>query len=97
MSKFVHIIGVVLLWLVTASGLLWWTFTASQVYEIEWAVLACVVVSIPALFTAFGFHRAWRWCWNWSNTRRVTARRLSSGSPPNGAASESHPELPDPL
>ena len=76
MPKFVYIMGLVLLWLVTGSGLIWWAHTAFRVYEIEWAVLACVVISIPALFTAFGFHRAWRWCSNWSNTRKAVGRRL---------------------
>ncbi len=54
--------------------------TAFRVYEIEWALLACAVVLIPALFAAYLLQRIWTWFWLTSNTRKTAARRLSPGT-----------------
>ena len=77
MPKIVYYIGSALLWLLTASGSAWWVLTAIQVYEVQWAVLACAVILIPVLFAAYALQRIWRWLWVSSNTRKATARRLS--------------------
>ena len=77
MPKIVYYIGSALLWLLTASGSAWWVLTAIQVYEVQWAVLACLVILIPVLFAAYTLQRIWRWLWVSSNTRKATARRLS--------------------
>ncbi len=77
MPKFVYVVGLALLWLVTGIGLAWWIRTALEIYEIEWAVLACVVISIPVLFAAYVSHRVWHWCWVWTKTRKAMDRRLS--------------------
>ncbi len=50
MPKIVYYIGSALLWLLTASGITWWVLTAIQVYEVQWAVLACSVILFPVLF-----------------------------------------------
>ena len=63
MPKLVYSIGSALLWLLTASGIAWWVLTAFQVYEVQWAVLACAVVLIPVLFTAYVLQRIWKWLW----------------------------------
>jgi hypothetical protein len=77
MPKLVYYIGSALLWLLTASGITWWVLTAIQVYEVQWAVLACVVIPIPVLFAAYVLQRLWNWLWISSNARKATARRLS--------------------
>ena len=77
MPKLVYYIGSALLWLLTASGITWWVLTAIQVYEIEWAVLACAVFLIPVLFAAYVSQRIWNWLWVSSNTSKAAARRLS--------------------
>ena len=93
MSKLVYAIGSAVLWLLTASGITWWALTAIQVYEIRWAVLACAVILIPALFAAYVLQRIWKWLWMSSNTRKATARRLllrraaNNGQPTDGEAS----------
>ena len=79
MPKLVYSIGSALLWFLTAGGIAWWVLTAFQVYEVQWAVLACAVVLIPVLFTAYVLQRIWKWLWISSNTRKATARRLSMG------------------
>lgn len=77
MPNLVYSIGSFLLWLVTASGIAWWVVTAFRVYEIQWALLACAVILIPALFAAYILQRIWKWLWVSSNTRKAAARRLS--------------------
>jgi hypothetical protein len=77
MPKLVYYIGSALLWLLAASGITWWVLTAFQVYEILWAVLACVVFLIPVFFAAYVSQRIWNWLWVFSNTRKAAARRLS--------------------
>ena len=78
MPKPVYLLGSLLLWLVTASGIAWWVATAFRVYEIGWALLACAVVLIPTLFAAYLLQRIWTWFWLTSNARKTAARRLSS-------------------
>jgi len=78
MPKFVYYIGSALLWLLTASAIIWWVLTAIQVYEIEWAALACAVILIPGLFAAYVLQRIWTWLWISWNTKKSMARRLSS-------------------
>ena len=87
MPKLIYIVGSLLLWLVSATGIGWWTLTAFQVYEIQWALLACAVILIPVLFAAYVLQRIWRWWWLSSNTRKAAARRLS----PQRHASRYHP------
>ncbi len=77
MPKFIYVVGLALLWLVTVMGLAWWIRTALEIYELKWAVLACVVISISVLFVAYVFQRVWQWCWIRSNTRKAMDRRLS--------------------
>jgi len=77
MPKFIYVVGRALLWLVTVMGLAWWIRTALEIYELEWAVLACVVISIPVLSVAYVSQRVWHWCWVWSKARKAMARRLS--------------------
>ncbi len=77
MPKLVYYIGSALLWLLTVSAITWWVLTAIQVYEIQWAVLACAVFLIPVLFAAYVSQRIWKWLWVSSNTRKAAARRLS--------------------
>ena len=87
MPKLVHVLGSILLWLVTASGIAWWVVTAFQVYEIEWALLACAVILISVLFAAYLLQRIWTWFWLTSNARKAAARRLS----PENDAVRRHP------
>lgn len=75
MPKLVYSVGSFLLWLVTASGIAWWVVTAFRVYEIQWALLACAVILIPALFAAYILQRVWKWLWVSSNTRKAAATR----------------------
>ena len=73
MSKLVYYTGSALLWLLTVSGIMWWVLTALQVYEVQWALLACAAVVIPVLFSA-----ALQWIWTWwvsSNRKKAAARR----------------------
>ena len=87
MPKPLYFIGSFLLWFITASGIAWWVVTAFQVYEIEWALLACAVILIPAFFAAYILQRIWKWLWVSSNTRKAAARRLS----PEKNAARRHP------
>ena len=77
MPKFIYVVGLALLWLVTGMGLAWWIRTALEIYELQWAALACVVISIPVLLVTYVFQRAWQWCWIRLNTRKTIDRRLS--------------------
>jgi type VI protein secretion system component VasK len=77
MPRIVYYIGSALLWLIAAGAIAWWALTAIQVYEVEWAVLACAVVLIPGLFVAYVLQRIWTWLWISWNTRKAMARRLS--------------------
>jgi hypothetical protein len=77
MPRIVYYIGSALLWLIAAGAITWWALTAIQVYEVEWAVLACAVVLIPGLFVAYVLQRIWTWLWISWNTRKAMARRLS--------------------
>lgn len=79
-SKLAYAIGSSLLWLLTASGIAWWIFTALRVYEAQWAALACAVVPIPILFAAYVLQRIWTWLWVSWNTKKTVARRLTSRS-----------------
>ena len=81
MSKFVYAIGSTLLWLLAASGIVWWGLTAVQVYEVQWAALACAVIALPVLFAAYVLQRIWTWIWVSSNSRKAVARRLTSLGP----------------
>ena len=67
MSKVVYVTGIVLLWLVAGIGVLWWTFTAFTVFEVQWAVLVTVVFLIAVLFASLVLSRMWRWIWLSSN------------------------------
>ena len=78
MPKLVYLIGSGLLWFLTASGAVWWVTTAFQIYDIQWALLACAVFLIPVLFAAYVLQRIWTWLWITANTRRSAARRLSA-------------------
>ncbi len=69
MSRIVYVIGIVLLWLVAGRGVVWWTFTAFTVFEVQWAVLVTAVFLIAVLFVSLVLSRMWRWIWFSSNTR----------------------------
>lgn len=78
MPKIVHVLGSCLLWLLAAGSALWWVATAFQVYDFQWAVLACAVFLIPVLFAVYVLQRIWTWVWVTANTRKAAARRLSA-------------------
>ena len=68
-SKFVYIIGIVLLWLVAGTGIVWWTLSTFAVFEFQWALLVTAVFLIAALFASMVLSRMWRWIWLSSNSR----------------------------
>ena len=77
MPKFIYVVGLALLWLVTVMGLAWWIRTALEIYELQRAVLVWVAISIPVLLVTYVFQRAWQWCWIRLSTRKTIDRRLS--------------------
>ncbi len=68
-SKFVYVIGIVVLWLVAGTGIVWWTLSTFAVFEVQWALLVTAVFLIAALFASMVLSRMWRWIWLSSNSR----------------------------
>ncbi len=69
MSKNVYVIGIVLLWSAAGIGVVWWTFRAFVIFEVQWAVLVSAVFLLAVLFASLVLSRMWRWIWLSSNTR----------------------------
>ena len=69
MSKTVYVIGIVLLWLVAGTGIVWWTLSTFAVFEVQWALLVTAVFLIAVLFASLVLSRMWRWIWLSSNSR----------------------------